>query len=46
VRDAVAMSEIATIPAMPVLRGRFANVINSPIQRFAVVLNQVAEKKN
>lgn len=46
VRDALAMNEIATIPAMPVLRGRFANVINSPIQRFAVVLNQVAEKKN
>jgi large subunit ribosomal protein L10 len=45
-RDAVSMAEIATIPSMDVLRGRFANVINSPIQRFAVVLNQVAEKKN
>lgn len=45
-RDATAMQEIATIPSMEVLRGRFANVINSPIQRFAVVLNQVAEKKN
>ena len=45
-RDAKAMTEIATIPAMPVLRGMFAQVINSPRQRFAVVLNQVAEKKN
>lgn len=39
------MMEIATIPGMDVLRGMFANVINSPIQRFAVVLGQVAEKK-
>lgn len=45
VRDAVAMSEIATIPAMPVLRGMFAQVINSPRQRFAVVLSKVAETK-
>ena len=43
-RDALAMNEIATIPAMPVLRGRFANVINSPLQRFAVVLSEVAKK--
>ena len=40
------MLEIATIPGMDTLRGMFANVINSPIQRFAVVLNQVAEKKS
>jgi len=39
------MMEIATIPGMETLRGMFANVINSPIQRFAVVLGQVAEKK-
>lgn len=39
------MMEIATIPGMDTLRGMFANVINSPIQRFAVVLGQVAEKK-
>lgn len=43
-RDAVAMQEIATIPSMDVLRGMFANVINSPRQRFAVVLSKVAEK--
>jgi large subunit ribosomal protein L10 len=40
-----AMTEIATIPSMQVLRGMFANVINSPRQRFAVVLSKVAEKK-
>lgn len=45
-RDAVSMREIATIPSMDVLRGRFANVVNSPIQRFAIVLNQVAGTKN
>ncbi len=39
------MMEIATIPDMQTLRGMFANLLNSPLQRFAVVLNQVAEKK-
>ena len=39
------MMEIATIPGMDTLRGMFANVINSPLARFAVVLNQVAETK-
>ena len=44
-RSAVAMQEIATIPSMDVLRGRFANVINSPLTRFAVVLSKVSETK-
>ena len=44
-KNQVEMMEIATIPGMETLRGMFANVINSPLQRFAVVLNQVAEKK-
>lgn len=39
------MMEIATIPGMETLRGMFANVINSPLQRFAVVLGQVADVK-
>lgn len=39
------MMEIATIPGMDVLRARFANIINSPVARFAVALGQVAEKK-
>ncbi len=39
------MMAIATIPSMQVLRGMFVNIINSPIQRFAIALNQIAEKK-
>ena len=45
-QDAVAMSAIATIPPVPVLRGMFVNVINSPIQSFVIALNQIAEKKS
>ena len=37
---------IATIPPTPVLRGMFVNIINSPIQRFAIALNEVAKKKS
>lgn len=36
---------IATIPPTPVLRGMFVNIINSPIQRFAIALNEIAKKK-
>ncbi len=36
---------IATIPSTPVLRGMFVNIINSPIQRFAIALNEIAQKK-
>ena len=43
--DAAGMQEIATIPPLDVLRGMFANVINSPIQRIAIALGQVAEQK-
>lgn len=43
--DAVAMKNIATIPSVPVLRGMFVNVINSPIQRMAIALGEVAKKK-
>ncbi len=45
-KDAIEMVEIASIPPLPVLRGMFVNVINSPIQGLAVALNQIAEKKN
>jgi large subunit ribosomal protein L10 len=41
--SAVEMTEIASIPALDVLRGMFVNIINSPIQRFATVLGQVAD---
>ncbi|MBP9757136.1 MAG: 50S ribosomal protein L10 [Candidatus Pacebacteria bacterium] len=43
--DKAAMEEIATIPSMQALRGMFANVINSPRTRFAIVLSKVAETK-
>lgn len=43
--DSAKMTEIATIPPTPVLRGMFVNVINSPIQGLAVALGQIAEKK-
>lgn len=39
------MMTIATIPGMDALRGMFANVINSPVQRFAIALDQVAQKQ-
>lgn len=40
-----AMQEIATIPSVDTLRGMFVNVINSPIQRFAIALSEVAKTK-
>ncbi|MFT7557871.1 MAG: large subunit ribosomal protein L10 [Planctomycetota bacterium] len=39
------MNEIATIPSLQVLRGMFVNVINSPIQGMAVVLQAIADKR-
>lgn len=36
---------ISAIPGLQTLRAQFVNLINSPIQRFAVVLDQVAQKK-
>ncbi|MBV9349246.1 MAG: 50S ribosomal protein L10 [Patescibacteria group bacterium] len=39
------MVAVATIPPMPVLRGMFVNIINSPIQRFAIALGEVAKSK-
>jgi len=44
--DAPKMQEIATIPPLQTLRAMFAQVINSPRQRFAVVLKAVADKNN
>ncbi len=44
-KDKVAMNAIATIPAVPVLRGMFVNVINSPLQGFVIALDQIREKK-
>ncbi len=36
---------VATIPPVPVLRGMFANLINSPRQRFAIALGEVSKLK-
>jgi len=43
--DASGMNAIATIPPVPVLRGMFVNVINSPIQGLVIALDQIREKK-
>jgi large subunit ribosomal protein L10 len=37
------MMAIAAIPGMDTLRGMFAQLVNSPRQRFAVVLSKVAD---
>jgi large subunit ribosomal protein L10 len=39
------MVEIANIPSLEVLRGMFVNVINSPIQRTAIALSEIAKSK-
>ncbi len=39
------MTAIASIPPLQTLRGMFAQLLNSPRQRFAVVLSAVAETK-
>ncbi len=44
--DAEGMKAIATIPSVPVLRGMFVNVINSPIQSMALALKAIADKKS
>lgn len=45
-KSQVEMLGIASIPSLDVLRGMFVNVLNSPIQRFAIALGQIAEIKN
>lgn len=39
------MEEIALIPSIDVLRGMFVNVINSPIQGFALAIKAIADSK-
>lgn len=43
--DGNKINELAQIPDMLVLRGQFANIINSPIQRIVTVLSKIAEVK-
>ena len=42
----IAMMDIAMIPSLPVLHGKFVNIINSPIQRFVIGLSEIAKSKN
>ncbi|OHA88603.1 MAG: 50S ribosomal protein L10 [Candidatus Zambryskibacteria bacterium RIFCSPHIGHO2_02_FULL_43_14] len=42
---AVEMTEIAQIPTLEILRGKFVNIINSPIQRFVIGLNEISKIK-
>lgn len=44
--DNAAITAIATIPPMPVLRGMFVNIINSPIQGLVVALDKIAAQKS
>ena len=39
------MLSIATIPSLLVLRGQFVNIINSPIQRFVIALEEIRKSK-
>ncbi|MDO8729370.1 MAG: 50S ribosomal protein L10 [bacterium] len=39
------MEEIAQIPTLEVLRGKFVNIINSPIQRLVIGLNEISKIK-
>lgn len=40
------MEEIALIPGLDVLRGKFVNIINSPLQRITIALNEIAKARN
>lgn len=39
------MLELATIPSLKTLRGMFVNLINSPIQRVVIALDQISKNK-
>lgn len=39
------MTEIASIPGQQQLYGMFVNLINSPIQRFVIAMNEIAKTK-
>mgnify|MGYP003420064232 CR=1 FL=1 len=44
-RNKEEMTTIASIPPLQTLRGMFAQLLNSPRQRFAVVLSEVSKTK-
>jgi large subunit ribosomal protein L10 len=39
------MEEIAIIPTLDVLRGKFVNIINSPIQRLVIGFSEISKTK-
>ena len=43
--DKMQITAVATIPPLSVLRGMFAHIINSPRNRFAVALGEVAKSR-
>jgi large subunit ribosomal protein L10 len=43
--DKETMAEIATIPPMQVLYGQFVSLLNLPLQKFAVTLDQIAKSR-
>jgi ribosomal protein L10 len=43
--NAAEIAQIAMIPSLQTLRGMFVNIINSPIQRMVIALDQIAGKK-
>ncbi len=43
--NAIEMMSIATIPPLQTLRAMFVNLINSPIQRLVIGLDQIAQNK-
>ena len=44
--DKAEITSIAAIPGMETLRAQFVQLINSPIQHFAVVMSEIAKTKN
>jgi large subunit ribosomal protein L10 len=44
-RNKEEMTEIANIPPLQTLRGQFVNLINSPIQSFVGVLDEIAKSR-
>ncbi len=43
--SAAEMQSIATIPSLQTLHAQFVMLINSPLQRFAVAVNEIAKQK-
>ena len=44
--DKAGIASIASIPGMQALRAQFVQLINSPLQRFALVLSEQAKKQS